>query len=391
MAGFFIVLYVLIPIGYWTNSYEAKRFAIYSSSVFNADGGKYNVSEVLNDTTFQFDQHGYDGYSKIHLSIFFVYTYGLTFAILATTISHAALFHGRLWRTIATPFLGSPASNRHGSTLHSPNWCNYCYHKPGLNVIAELVIGYMYPGKPHANMAFKTYGYVSVTQAIMFLSDFKQGHYMKIPPKSMFNVQLVGTLIASSLYFGTSWWLLTSVEHICEPSKLPEGSPWTCPGFDVFYSASIISGVVSPIRMFGCHGRYSKMNYFFLSGFLAPLPVWVLSHLFPEQKWISLINRPIFIGGSEGMPPARAVNYLCWCAVGIFFNFYVYRRYKGWWTRHNYILSAGLDPGVAFMAMLCFFTLRIRHINGMRSWGLELDDHCPLASCPTAPAPWSRG
>ena len=104
-----------------------------------------------------------------------------------------------------------------------------------------------------------------------------------------------------------------------------------------------------------------------------------------------LINKPIFIGGSGEMPPARAVNYLCWCAVGIFFNFYVFRRYKGWWARHNYILSAGLDAGVAFMAMLCYFTLRIRHINGMRWWGLELDDHCPLASCPTAPAPWSRG
>ena len=100
MAGFFIVLYVLIPIGYWTNSYEAKRFPIFSSSVFNADGGKYNVSEVLNDKTFQFDQHGYDGYSKIHLSIFFVYTYGLTFAILAATISHVALFHGRYFEII---------------------------------------------------------------------------------------------------------------------------------------------------------------------------------------------------------------------------------------------------------------------------------------------------
>ena len=85
------------------------------------------------------------------------------------------------------------------------------------------------------------------------------------------------------------------------------------------------------------------------------------------------------------MPPARAVNYLCWGAVGIFFNFYVYKRHKGWWARHNYILSAGLDAGVAFMAMLCYFTLQIRDINGMRWWGLELDDHCPLASCPTAP------
>lgn len=60
----------------------------------------------------------------------------------------------------------------------------------GLNVITELVIGYMYPGKPLANVAFKTYGYISMSQALSFLADFKLGHYMKIPPKAMFLVQV---------------------------------------------------------------------------------------------------------------------------------------------------------------------------------------------------------
>uniref|UniRef100_A0A7N2LQW0 Oligopeptide transporter 1-like n=1 Tax=Quercus lobata TaxID=97700 RepID=A0A7N2LQW0_QUELO len=327
MAGFFIVLYIVIPIAYWTNSYEAKRFPIYSSHYWLQQSLMLHSSmEVL---------------LAIVMALFFTLPIGV---ITATT-----------------------------------------NQEPGLNVITEMIIGYMYPGRPLANVAFKTYGYISMTQAIMFLSDFKLGHYMKIPPKSMFIVQLVGTLVASSVYFSTAWWLLTSVEHICEPSKLPEGSPWTCPGDDVFYNASIIWGVVSPLRMFGRLGLYSKMNYFFLIGFLAPLPVWVLSRLFPEKKWIRLINMPIIIGGSGGMPPARAVNYLCWGAVGIFFNFFVYRRYKGWWARHNYILSAGLDAGVAFMAILCYFTLQIRDINGIRWWGLDLHDHCPLASCPTAP------
>uniref|UniRef100_A0A2N9EJG1 Uncharacterized protein n=1 Tax=Fagus sylvatica TaxID=28930 RepID=A0A2N9EJG1_FAGSY len=420
MAGFFIILYIVIPIAYWTNSYEAKRFPIFSSHVFNADGGQYNVSVILNDTTFQFNQHGYDGYSKINLSIFFVYAYGLSFAVLAATISHVALFHGRaIWQQTKATFndkfgdvhtrvmkknydpvpqwwfyillvvvvgLAMLTCEGFGKQLQLPYWgvllaivmallftlpigviTATTNQQPGLNVITEMIIGYMYPGKPLANVAFKTYGYISMTQALMFLSDFKLGHYMKIPPKSMFVVQLVGTLVASSVYFGTAWWLLTSVEHICEPSKLPEGSPWTCPGDDVFYNASIIWGVVSPLRMFGRLGLYSKMNYFFLIGILAPLPVWVLTRLFPEQKWIRLIHMPIILGGSGAMPTGQGL------------------RFKGWWVRHNYILSAGLDAGVAFMAILCYFTLQIRDINGMRWWGLDLNDHCPLASCPTAP------
>lgn len=62
--------------------------------------------------------------------------------------------------------------------------------QPGLNVITELVIGYLYPGKPLANVTFKTYGYISMSQALEFLGDFKLGHYMKIPPKSVFIVQV---------------------------------------------------------------------------------------------------------------------------------------------------------------------------------------------------------
>ena len=95
LAGFIIIVYILIPIAYWTNSYEAKRFPIFSSHVFDASGQDYDVSVVLNNTTFQFNKQGYDHYSKIYLSIFFAYSYGLSFATLAATLSHVALFHGR--------------------------------------------------------------------------------------------------------------------------------------------------------------------------------------------------------------------------------------------------------------------------------------------------------
>lgn len=40
-------------------------------------------------------------------------------------------------------------------------------------------------------MCFKVYGYISMTQAITFLQDFKLGHYMKIPPRTMFMAQVI--------------------------------------------------------------------------------------------------------------------------------------------------------------------------------------------------------
>ncbi|KDP35527.1 hypothetical protein JCGZ_08965 [Jatropha curcas] len=438
LAGFIIILYIMLPITYWTNSYEAKRFPLVSSHVFDAMGQPYDVNLVLNSSTFSFDEQAYDSYSKVHLSIFFVYAYGLSFAILAATLSHVVLFHGRqIWQETKATFedkfgdvhtrimkknyevvpqwwfytilivavgFSILACEGFGRQLQLPYWgvllsigLALVFTLPigvlqattnqqvGLNVITELIIGYMYPGKPLANVAFKTYGFTSLSQAIMFLSDFKLGHYMKIPPKSMFIVQLVGTVVASAAYFGIAWWLLTSIDFICDVEKLPIGSPWTCPGDDVFYNASIIWGVVGPLRMFGRLGLYSKMNYFFLIGLLSPIVVWGFSRMFPEKKWIKLINIPVILNGTGSMPSARAVNYTSWFAVGIFFNFVVYRKYRKWWARHNYILSGGLDAGVAFLAVLCYFALQVNDINGPEWWGLQLDDHCPLAKCPTAP------
>ncbi|KDO59176.1 hypothetical protein CISIN_1g037647mg [Citrus sinensis] len=344
LAGFILNLYVLVPIAYWTNTYEAKRFPIFSSHTFDSTGQPYNISRILNEATFDLDHDAFNSYSKLYLSPFFAFNYGLSFATLTATISHVALFDGsdiwQMWKRTTSAARDKFADvhtrlmKKHYEAV--PQWW---FH---IILVATVALSiYACEGFdkqlqlpwPLANVAFKTYGYISMSQALSFLADFKLGHYMKIPPKSMFLVQLIGTVVASSVYFGTAWWLLTSVEHICDPSALPEGSPWTCPGDDVFYSASIIWGIV----------------------------------------------------GTGNMPPARAVHYLSWAAVGIFFNYYVYRRFKGWWARHTYILSAALDAGVAFMGVFLFLTLQSYDIFGPHWWGLDSTDHCPLATCPTAP------
>ena len=62
-------------------------------------------------------------------------------------------------------------------------------------------MGLILPGRPIANVCFKVYGYMSMAQAISFLSDFKLGHYMKIPPRSMFIVQVLNFLPKCDIYY----------------------------------------------------------------------------------------------------------------------------------------------------------------------------------------------
>lgn len=95
LVGFCLFLYVVIPIAYWSNAYEAKKFPLFSSHTFDHTGARYNVSRVLDRTNFHIDLDSYNGYSKLYLSVLFAFNYGLSFATLTATISHVCLFHGK--------------------------------------------------------------------------------------------------------------------------------------------------------------------------------------------------------------------------------------------------------------------------------------------------------
>ncbi|KAI3457971.1 hypothetical protein Pfo_014634 [Paulownia fortunei] len=433
-VGFFLVMYAMIPLGYWFNLYNAKNFPLYSANLFQLDGSKYNTSAIIN-SNFNLDKAAYTKSGPLYLSTMFALTYGLGFATLSATLVHVLLFNGRdLWKQTKNAFKTNKKMDVHTrlmkaykqvplwwflvilvvniavvllacahykSSLQLPWWgvllaCAIALlytlpigiitattnQQPGLNIITEYIIGYAYPGRPVANMCFKVYGYISMTQALTFIADFKLGHYMKIPPRAMFCVQLVGTVISVIIYTITAWWLMGAIPNLCDTSLLPEDSPWTCPMDHVFYDASVIWGLVGPQRIFGNLGVYPAVNWFFLGGAIAPFLVWLAAKAFPKQKWIGLIHMPVLLGATAMMPPASAVNYTSWLLIAFFFGFVLFRYWPKWWQRYNYILSGGMDAGTAFITVLIFFALQSKNI-AIDWWGNNLDG-CPLASCPTA-------
>jgi hypothetical protein len=76
-----------------------------------------------------------------------------------------------------------------------------------------------------------------MAQALQFASDFKLGHYMKIPPRTMFFAQVSAAAIAGTVQLGVQAWMFTNIVDICS-SKQPDG--FICPGTEVFGTASII-------------------------------------------------------------------------------------------------------------------------------------------------------
>ncbi|XP_020225423.1 oligopeptide transporter 6 isoform X2 [Cajanus cajan] len=433
-VGFVFVMYVMTPIAYWLNAYDAKTYPIFSSKLFMGNGSVYDILTIVN-SDFHLDRQAYATNGSVHLSTFFAMTYGLGFAALSATVVHVLLFHGReIWIQSKRAFADSKKIDIHTRLMRRyksvPMWWFHiilvvniaviifiCEHykeslqlpwwgvllacaiyvlsplkigvikattnqQPGLNIITEYIIGYMYPERPVANMCFKVYGYISMTQALTFLQDFKLGHYMKIPPRTMFMAQVVGTVLSVFVYTITAWWLMRTIPNLCDTSILPPDSPWTCPMDNVFFDASVIWGLLGPRRIFGDLGEYSKMNWFFLGGVIAPLLVWLAHKAFPGQKWITLIHMPVLLGATSMMPPATAVNFTSWILVAFLSGFVVYRYRQEWWKRYNYVMSGGLDAGTAFMTILLF--LALNNNNVMLNWWGNNPEGCPLASCPIA-------
>ncbi|KAK9942891.1 hypothetical protein M0R45_008534 [Rubus argutus] len=408
-AGYALLLYIVTPIAYWgLDLYGAQKFPIFSSHLFTAQGQRYNIPAIVNDK-FQLDIAKYEEQGRIHLSMFFSLIYGFGFATIASTLTHVGLFYGReiidryrasyqgkedIHTRLMRKYKDIPSWFRcHGGGLLFASAIAFTFtlpisiitattnQTPGLNIITEYVMGIILPGRPIANVCFKTYGYMSMAQAVSFLNDFKLGHYMKIPPRSMFLVQFIGTILAGTINLLVADWLLGSVKNICVDDPQSD-SPWTCPGDRVFFDASVIWGLAGPKRIFGSLGNYSAINWFFLGGAIGPVIVWLLHRAFPKQTWIRLINLPVLLGSSSNMPAATALNYSSWIIVGTIFNFFVFRYRKQWWQRYNYVLSAALDAGVAFMAVLIYLSVGIENTS-FTWWGTN-GEHCDLAGCPTA-------
>ena len=172
-----------------------------------------------------------------------------------------------------------------------------------LYLICQLICGYVFPGKPVANMVFVTYAYISSAQGVKFSSDLKLGHYMKIPPKILFTVQMVATIVSSLTQVGVLNWAFVNIAGICTPEAV---NGFTCPLARVHFNGSILWGVVGPQRFFGEGALYRHLIWGFAIGAVAPAIVWLLW----KQSGVNVlrkINLPLVFGGLSWIPPAVCV------------------------------------------------------------------------------------
>ncbi|OMP82651.1 putative oligopeptide transporter [Diplodia seriata] len=238
-----------------------------------------------------------------------------------------------------------------------------------LYLICQLICGVVFPGRPVANMVFVTYGYITSTQGLKFSSDLKLGHYMKIPPRILFTLQLAATLVSSLTQIGVLNWMLQNIPGICTPEAI---NGFNCPIARVHFNGSILWGVVGPARFFGPGALYRPLVWAFLLGAVAPVGVWLLGRRQKHSIWRK-VNLPVLFGSLSWIPPATGLNFSVWAVVCWLFNDFIRTRHSAWWKKYTMTLSAALDSGVAVGVVIVFFGVIYPGFNkGFSWWGTEV-------------------
>ncbi|CAK9440990.1 uncharacterized protein LODBEIA_P48590 [Lodderomyces beijingensis] len=420
ITGMFIAFFVILGI-FYTNYKWTGYLPINSNSLYTNKGHSYKVQAVVNkDSLFDNDKYQQVGppfYSAANLVV-----YGAFFALYPFHIVYETGMHHRellkSMRSLVNAFKSFRSSTYDGfDDPHSvmmraykevPEWAfmivlvislvlailcvklypaetpvwglffalgiNFVFLIPlttiaartgfsfGLNVLVELIIGYACPGNGLALSIIKAFGYNIDGQAQSYISDLKLGHYAKIPPRAMFRCQLLSIFIASFIQLGILNFQITGIKDYCMPHNRQK---FTCPGTTIFYSASVLWGVIGPKKVFD--HLYPILRWCFLIGFLLAFPCIAIKKYGP-RKYFKTFEPTIIIGGFLQYAPYNLSYYIPGVYVAYAFMVHIKGRYEAWWQKYNYLLSSGLDAGIAFSSIIIFFAVQY-HEKDINWWG----------------------
>ncbi|KAK3375461.1 OPT family small oligopeptide transporter [Podospora didyma] len=401
---------------HYGGAWYAEFLPMSDSSTYDNTGKSYNVSRILT-ADFTLDEEAYKNYSPLFLSTTFAISYGLSFAAITSLVVYTYLHHGQtIWRQYKNSTHEKPDIHMKLMRKYkeAPTWwymslftlmlalgfvsilawptnltwwafllavfISFSFALPigiiqavtnsqiGLNVLTEFIYGYIQPGRPLALMIFKTFGYITMSQSLNFVSDLKFGHYMKIPPRTMFMCQVVATTFSCFIQIMVLNYALKNIPDVCTPTQTDH---FTCPGGRVFFSASVIWGLIGPARMFSPGQIYSGLFLFFALGAIVPIIIYLGAKKYPKS-YLKYLMAPLIFGGAGTIPPATPLNYLSWGIVGFVFQYVIRNRHFGWWSRLNFLTSSGLDLGLALSTLAIFFAFTLHNIKPPAWWGNEI-------------------
>lgn len=217
----------------------------------------------------------------------------------------------------------------------------------------QMIVAFMLPGKPVANMYGTVYGQHTMNQALNLMSDFKLGQYTKVPPRVTFFAQVFGSIVGSVL----NYVMLINIIDNNRPALLSIAGTrlWSGQNPQSYNSNAISWGALGP-QMFGRGGTYVMVPIALAIGLFLPVPFWLLHKKFPKSGFNNVIM-PIIVQYSAWLTVGVNSSILFAIVIGIISQYFVRNRYPRWFSKYNYILSGALDGGTQVMIFILSFAV----------------------------------
>ncbi|KAI8619995.1 OPT oligopeptide transporter protein-domain-containing protein [Chytriomyces sp. MP71] len=417
-GGLFVSLWILTPFLWQSDFFSPKLgtapvdalrypqgFALNSPDLFDHNGARLDPTLLFLGDTFKTNMTVYEESRPLYMTTYMAVSYFNAFVAFVASLVHVFLWYGPEFRErlkSGRKAEGARPDKALNDVPHAYYWilllitaagaCSVCevggFKMPWygvilsmalviftitpigtiqavtgqqipLNVISELVAGFIFSGNVVGVMTFKTLTYTSMTQALSFLTDLKIGHYLHVPLRSLFLVQIVATLcgsvlstaiVATDLFSGLARVLFSENTLL-----LGSSNDWTGNMYRVFLSTGAIWGT-SPLHFFGPHGPYVWTLAGFGVGAVLPFLPWWLHFIYPESDW-HLVNVPLAFSFPVLVGELRS-DLISPLAVAMLVSYYAKKYRFAWWKKYAHVLSAGMDVGAALAVILVFAVRR---------------------------------
>ncbi|KDE06510.1 hypothetical protein MVLG_03161 [Microbotryum lychnidis-dioicae p1A1 Lamole] len=226
------------------------------------------------------------------------------------------------------------------------------FRTPGSSMF-QMLGSALVPGNARANLYFGLYSTNSIQQGSLMVKDLKLGQYTKVPPRAMFMVQAVGTLLGSILNLIVMNSIVNSQREIL---LSVEGSNLWSGNVVQSYNTQAVSWGALGKEMYGPHNKYFLIPLGLLIGLFVPVPFYLGHRLFPKLRLDRLITpQLVFSLGflSVGINSGIMSLFL----LAIWSQFYMRKRHPTFFRKYNYLLAAALDGGTDFMVFISTFAV----------------------------------
>lgn len=402
----FLFTYLFMAALYYGNVWKGKNFPFMSQALFYDNGTLYDQSRILTDNIFDPEKYAVEGPAYFSAS-------NAWFLLVSNLALGACLVHVFLWHwpevrgafTGVAFWKGTDIQDEHYEKMKAykpvPHWwfitvfviafgvaqaTNYTAGSGlpwwtliilliltfSLTVVYgylasitgfylswfgtgffQMLVAFILPGKPVANMFGTLYGQHTMNQALGLLSDFKLGQYCKVPPRVTFFAQVSGAVVGSVLNYVM---IVNIVDNNRDALLSVAGTRlWSGQNAQSFNSNAISWGALGP-QMFGREGTYFMVPISLAIGLVLPLPFWLAHRRWPKARFNWIIT-PIITQYSAWLTVGINTSITFAVLIGLFSQYWLRNKRARWYTKYNYILSGALDGGTQVMIFILSFAV----------------------------------